>query len=399
MLKEQKTILNALLDKFEKSKTFLGENKVTQNISIKPEKVFPSYVDDSQYEMFQRVNQAVTELEDKKLIYVKWLRNGLISNITLNLEQLEESYHICNRVGKKDIQYQLTQVWDELARIVADEPMAIFLEAYVKDQKVRIKQNKQVSYFDGDFQSYEEMLMAIREIVKNDSEQFIRDFSVRVLGHSKKLEAMEERIRFFLYEYGECASKEEALEEYGIVKTPTHVSMKGQAILTIGDQTLDLSKIQGDISFSTISLAQIKKIEITAGRIVTIENLTSFHSFEAQNCFVVYLGGYHNRVKRDFLKKVYEDNPKKSYVHFGDIDAGGFYIYEHLIKRTGIPYDLLGMDVETLEKYSEFWQELTVNDRRRLQMLNEKEETINYHEVLQFMIEHNCKLEQEVVKL
>jgi hypothetical protein len=175
--------------------------------------------------------------------------------------------------------------------------------------------------------------------------------------------------------------------------------MKGQAILTIGDQTLDLSKIQGDLTFSTISLAQIKRIELTGNRVVTIENLTSFHSFENQDCFVVYLGGYHNRVKRDFLKKVYEYNPNVFYEHFGDIDAGGFYIYEHLVKQTGIPYARLGMDVVTLQKYFESWQVLTANDRRRLLMLYEKEETTGYHEVLQFMLEHNCKLEQEVVRI
>lgn len=398
-MNQQRLLLNALLDKYEKCKTFLGKNKVRQNITVKPEKVFPSYTDDAQYEVFNKVNEAVDDLEMRKIVSVHRLRNGVIAKVTLNMERLDEGYQICGRTAKKDIHRQLHKVWDELASAVEEEPFAPVFDAYRKEQEERIRQNKQVAYFDGDFHIYREMLQVIREILKNNSEQFIRDFSACVLGNSKKLEIMEERIRSFLYEYGECAEKEEALEEYGIVKTPTNVSIKGKAILWIGDQILDLSKIQGDISFSTISLTQITRIEVTGKQIVTIENLTSFHSFENQDCFVIYLGGYHNSVKRNFLKRLYENNQEKDYVHFGDIDAGGFYIYKHLVQRTEIPFGLLGMNVTTLQRHREAWQGLTMNDRKRIQVLCDKEGTEAYQEVLQFMLVHNCKLEQEAVKL
>lgn len=397
--KEINCLLNTLLDKYERSKTFQGDNKQLQSISLKPEKVFPAYIDDAQYEVFHQVNEAVKDLELQGVVRALRLRNGVISKITLNLDMLDVGYQLCGRTAKKDIYKQLHEVWEELESTIEDDRIKQIFHTYIREQEERIGQNKQVAYFDGDISSYRQLLLAIREILQNETEQFIRDFSVRTLGASKKLESMEDRIRSFLYEHGDCAEKEDALEEYGIVRTPTNVSMKGKATLFIGDQKLDLSRLRGDISLSTISLAQINRIDIIGDRIVTIENLTSFYSFEEENSFVIYLGGYHNGVKRSFLKQVYESNPDKTYVHFGDIDAGGFYIYEHLIKRTSIPFGLIGMDTDTLQKHKGAWRDLTANDRKRIQALLNRDEILGYREVLLFMLEHNCKLEQEAVHL
>ena len=42
----QKQVLEALLDQYERSKTYQGENKVIQSFQIPPEKVFPDYASD-----------------------------------------------------------------------------------------------------------------------------------------------------------------------------------------------------------------------------------------------------------------------------------------------------------------------------------------------------------------
>ena len=72
MRKEQTLLLNKLIDKYERSKTFQGDNKVIQKFSIRPEKVFPAYVDDSQFEAFDRINEAVRNLRLRiLLVYVE----------------------------------------------------------------------------------------------------------------------------------------------------------------------------------------------------------------------------------------------------------------------------------------------------------------------------------------
>ena len=57
--------------------------------------------------------------------------------------------------------------------------------------------------------------------------------------------------------------------------------------------------------------------------------------------------------------------------------------------------DLLFEYIVTLEKYMEHTKKLTVNDRKRLEMLLNKLE--NDREVVGFMLDNDCKLEQEAV--
>ena len=100
-------------------------------------------------------------------------------------------------------------------------------------------------------------------------------------------------------------------------------------------------------------------------------------------------------MRRDFLIKVYRSEPNKQYFHFGDIDAGGFYIFGDLCEKTGIPFQPFSMDIDTLYFYKSYWKELTKNDVMRLQKIK----TPVFQEVISYMLEQNCKLEQEVLDL
>ena len=59
---KQKT-LHKLLDQYEKSKTFTGNNQVNQSFSKRVGELFPKYVDDSEYDFFCDVNEALKALE------------------------------------------------------------------------------------------------------------------------------------------------------------------------------------------------------------------------------------------------------------------------------------------------------------------------------------------------
>jgi hypothetical protein len=141
-------------------------------------------------------------------------------------------------------------------------------------------------------------------------------------------------------------------------------------------------------------LEDVESIKITGKTVMTIENLTSFHSAKKEGVFIVYLGGFHNKVRREFIKKIYKDNPDISFCHFGDVDAGGFYILQHLKNKTGIDFKPYKMGIQTLKEYSDFWKPLSENDGRRLSNLLESE----FGETVKYMIENNCKLEQEAVE-
>ena len=123
--------------------------------------------------------------------------------------------------------------------------------------------------------------------------------------------------------------------------------MKGSGIISISGQTIDLSKLGGDIAISSSILKDIEKISVIGKRVITIENLTSFNTFSEDNTFALYLGGYHNTHRRNFIIQLFHDNPEAEFFHFGDIDAGGFYILMHLREKTGVPFLPYRMDIST----------------------------------------------------
>jgi hypothetical protein len=109
--------------------------------------------------------------------------------------------------------------------------------------------------------------------------------------------------------------------------------------------------------------------------------------------FVLYLGGFHNRVRRDFISMLHDQNSEAIFYHFGDIDAGGFLILEHLRRTTGIDIIPYNMDLDTLKKYEKMGKPLTENDRKRLGKLQEGQ----FSEIVDYMLEKNVKLEQEAI--
>lgn len=406
-----KKILNHLIDRYENSKSFNGENKVSQTFSIQLGSMFKKYTDDAVYDFFIEINESVKHLQQKSYITAESLKNGVIQRVTLNLDMLDDIYATLGRISKKDDIAWIYEVWDNMQEehkinsSYKPEAYNKLLSNYIMAQKERLMKNQSVEYFLGSRDEYLDILKAVRGAVQNEHEIFIRDFSISIFNDSKRMEQLKGKAQSFLFSYGDYEEREHVLEECGIVNTPTYVSVKGKGILIIGKQKLDLSMMNGDIALSTESIKELKSIKVIGERVVTVENMTSFHDFSGKEAFVIYLGGFHNKVKQEMIKQVYLTNTDKSYYHFGDIDAGGFYIFEHLCIKTGVSFRLMNMGVDMLQKYKEYWKPLTKNDESRLRQLIDRldnkelsgQEFEDYRDVLYFMLHNNCKLEQESI--
>lgn len=98
-------------------------------------------------------------------------------------------------------------------------------------------------------------------------------------------------------------------------------------------------------------------------------------------------------MRQKLLIKIHSENPSINYYHSGDIDAGGFKILVHLIKKTKITFKTLNMDSETLLKNIDYAKSLTVNDRNEITRLLENKEYKEYSDVLSRMIKLDRKLE------
>ena len=387
--KYEREIIDKLLDKYEKSKSFSGENKVTQKFSIKISSLFPKYADHSNYDIFNAVNEVIDILVRKQFIIAKENTANVYKDVVLNLGKLEQVYDHIGRMQKKDIHKSVLELMENF------KGRNEILSQYCEAQCERINSNKSIQFFNDDLLELENILIAVDGLMKVDTETFVRDFSVRIFKDSKVFDGLISKVVNLLYEYGNFPEKEQVLGNLNIIKNPTYVNFKGAGSIIIKGQRINLANLSNDIAISSAMLSDINRIDVTGKAVITIENLTSFHTFHDEEMFVIYLGGYHNSVRREFIRKIHQQNPKVLFHHFGDIDAGGFYILEHLKNQTGVDFKPFKMDVETLKEYYTYSKKLTDNDRLRLLKLKDSQ----YNEVISFMLENNCKLEQEAINI
>lgn len=393
MKKYETAILNELLDQYERSKSFVGKNVQNQSFSKIITDLFPGYADEANFELFSEVNLQTETLEKQGLITVKRKKRGkidtdVISTVTLVVDSLDQCYSALGRQPKASKNAVIMKLLNEY------RDRTPLLQEFCGKQVRRLEDNKKVQYSDN-LEKLEQILKVLAEIENVEEETFIRNFSIRVLGDSKAFEHIKTAVVSLLCEYGDYPDKECVLQDLNIVSNPGYVYVKGKGIITISGQNIDFEHLNGDIGLSSAMLEDIEKVEISASKVITIENLTTFNSFVGKDAFVIYLGGYHNSIRRNMIRKIYENNPDKRYYHYGDIDAGGFYILLDLRRKTKIPFAPYNMDIETIKKYKEYTKNLTENDRSRLENLLGGE----FDEVINYMLENDCKLEQEAVEL
>ena len=206
-----------------------------------------------------------------------------------------------------------------------------------------------------------------------------------------------------LREYSDRSFKDnelidEILVDYHIYKEPQKLCIKGNVVIIIAGKRVDISGFTEGIEIIASELPHIQAIEIYASKFLTVENRTSYLRYKDNDTVVLYLGGYANRYQREFIKLIYDTNQDIKYMHFGDIDAGGFWIHHNLCEITGIDFSLFCMSTNELKNkaYESCLHRLTDNDVIRLKELNN---ITTYADTIAYMLEHNVKLEQEIVSL
>lgn len=409
MVQYDKKILNGLLDSYENSRLFTGENKV--NISIDfpfNKKKIPAYFDESSYE-YENIHSAMRELERLGYIRIVWKKgkeNHIISKVVLKLEQADRAYQYVNRVPKADL-LALNTAMLEKYQSIYDTPVCQRFISYLLE---RLRGHQPVKeYLDlEECRRTELLLKGIFEIERNQRQCYIREFSIEVFHDSKTLQSISSKLGKVFQNFGEdFCDKDisemdlaEILAEYGIYHTPNYVYLKGEVSFSIYQTRYDIGSLRQGIGISGEDLSAIRFCDTSAiKRVLTIENLTTFFRWEEPESLIIYLGGYHNSVRRALLNAVYEALPDAAYYHFGDIDAGGFEIYRDLCSKTKIPFQMYRMDLDTLISHQKYGKELTESDRVRLKKMLERvaEDAGGFCELVRYMLEQNVKLEQECI--
>lgn len=395
----EKEILTRLVEHYRGSKKDAGNNKINRRTQIKPKNLYGKYeANDGDFDEISKLNQAAEELSQKGFITKKEETTGT---------QLKCIYLVDERID--DIERYLA---DQYGYVPKDRKLAKMRELIDRYQDASPICKKECAILAGrvecrkDLGNIEELdnvLKAIAFIEKNQEDLYIREASMKIYGDSKFFENETLRqVCSILQKYsgrntdGELS--DEILLDYHIAKEPQKLCIKGNVIINISGKDVDVGGFQEGIEFLASNLAHIQSVKLMVPVFMTIENRTAYHRYHAADTVTFYLGGYANRYQRDFLKLVYASNKDAVYQHFGDIDAGGFWIHHNLCEVTGINFGLFGMSVDELKNsaYAMCRHPLSDHDRSRLQELKMMDA---YAEVVHYMLVQNVKLEQEIVSL
>lgn len=393
----QKKTLELLLKKYEDSRTYRGENKVRRNFCISPSEVFPDYESDfADMDLIRDFERQMNELEKEGLLTV-FLKNGQIGKLQANQQSWDSYYKILGKKEKRTLQMEQIALYESYLGVSG------LLDGFCHDQLERLYHNRKARY---EPEKAKRILELCAFILRRREDILERELSIAVLRDSKLWEkSYRSAVCDILLTYGNYGEllfgvdeKKErrriVLEEYNVYANPSYVYFKGNAVLTFVDGQYLRLRPDMPLAFTSDTLKQLKAAEILDQRVMTVENLTSFHRVRWKDTFYIYLGGYHNTVKQELIRRLAEYNVHLKWRHFGDIDPDGFYIAEHLRHGTGIDFRPVYMDAETLRKYRKYARKLEKNDIPKAMSLMESG---RYQEVLSYMLETGLKLEQEIV--
>lgn len=388
----KKKILTLLLEKYERSVLLKRRAKTTCYISLKYDaKNLGEYVDEDSYLYEDSIDKATEELEKSNFIKTFYKKDGKILKVNLNLDRLDDIY---SYVGRTNPNVKRNNFLKILSDCKCDSQVLSDVCNYLENE---INAFHSIDIYAKNETELKKLLYLIDKIAKQKEEISLRVFSTKYLNDSKKLEQIAPKIET-LIKKSSVFKEDNILEQFNIVKNPSMLIIKGTGKFMINEQEIDLEKINSVFILSFEHLKRLKVLELDIDRVTTIENLTTFYNYPVNNReLVIYLGGFHNHLRREFLKIIYNFSSCISFVHIGDIDAGGFYILNHLIEDTSIPFSNQYMDVETLVKYKKYTKRLTEEDRKRLEQLLKLETAESYREVILYMLENNQKLEQEAI--
>ena len=392
-----KDIISRLLDIYERRNGYAKRPEELRSIQFEVSKEYPIYKDRYDNEKYRDINTAIEKNVAAGLIIAEKDQTGRYSKIKLNIARVDECYALLKRTSIPD---QCKKVLSVLEK--ANNAECLLIGRIVSDFCEQIKAYKKLPYDLGyDARRVGEVLQVLEAVTKLTSETYIRNFSTALFKDSKRFQReYRSTIESILFNYtDDVVEKDDILGYYNLYENPTYVLIKGNARICFDESVIELSEMPGGIALSNGSLAGIHKISVKADKVITVENLTTYHDCDEQDTVYIYLGGYHNTSKQKLLELIYENNGDKEYYHEGDLDVYGFLILKNLIDKTQIPFKPLFMDLGTIERFyrAGLYKNLSARDRKVI--TSKKDGQLSaYKDVLEYMLANDCKVEQESIK-
>lgn len=385
-------ILTALINAYERSKVSKGQNKVHKDIKLDiTHSVFDKHRNNDNGEL----DVAIQRIERAGFAKAFYTRNGQLQSLVLNLddESIERLYKYLKRANPKDLiaRYKdLFQTKLNSCQIVRDFSKRM-LELLGEKKLITVQQYVPTENDLSDICKSIEAMSSLEEDVQE------RIFCAKLFSDSKRFNDLRGKISKIIREFSDepFDDEEDVIASMGVIKNTAYTFIKGDLTIKLNNQIINLNDYGQPLALSDAAIKSIEVLEVSAKALYTIENFTSFDVFNKKDSIVIYLGGFHNAVKRELILKIHSVVPHIEYFHYGDIDAGGFYILNHLRKKTDIKFKSFMMGIDELEKYYDNCKKLTLNDKKRLNLMLENTDFNEFKDTITHMLNNNIKLEQE----
>lgn len=409
----QKEVLHTLVDRFENRKHYGSGAAGRRRTALKVDaKRFPDYFHPSDSSFRLLFNAEMEQLQRRGLVSLDWVRfdrGHTLAAVVLEEAALQEIYASLGRRSKEQLYREAAALLAARRETAPPELQPLYrtllerLAAY-DSLPAPLKADR-----PGELADYLAALHAFFE--HRDAEVARRALSVQLYGDSKRWEQLEKGILQLLRGY--CLPAEEAeaeddaiLAERGIVDNPGHIRLAGPLVVSTPRGKVDLALFYPDLGLPAEMARDLAVESCAAAAVVTVENLTAYYQYIRQGPpehLKIYLGGYHNRARRELLCKLhrYLEHGRRAipFYHWGDIDLGGFQIWRDLCRRTGIPFKPLLMDERTYLEHLHRGQPFPESYGEKLAALLQDPAYGVFHALIALMLQKRIRVEQEAVSL
>lgn len=414
----ERELLERLLGKYEKSKAYItGHSSRRIALTASEENWLQSGMENPEEKKV--FFATLEELKQQRIIdysWVKFEKGNLVDKIWLIQDEnrIREGYRLIGRTPAKEKAAELLALIEEYAgKLAAGTQLLPFLKTCMYDIQNRKKCS---SCFTEDKTLNEDILKCLVYMENNENEQMERIMSLTLYGDSKRFERdIKSKVLSILKAVKRRSGEDipeddELLREKGIVRWPEIMEFTGNLRVHLEDGgNIDYAAGKYGAYINSETVAHISEVKGDGiHRVLFIENKANYVWYisheRTEEELVIFHGGCYSPVKGNWFRKIREGlerQPKKpEYYHWGDIDAGGFRIFQRL--RGNIIPELkpYRMDVHSLEQYRGDAVEITSPVYlRTLEKMSEDPDYACFHRLIIKMLEDKIRLEQEAMIL
>lgn len=377
----EKDILEELIKAYEQSQKVV--RATGRRIQIDAKKKFPDLTHPVR---FREPMEAFRRLEETGIAQVRRSRNtGIPEKAYLPEEQIGTAYAFLGRTPKTERNCQVLSILD---RYEDSSPATAAFCAYLRKA---VLENRQVRYLDN-AAHLETLLAFVSRVENNQGIVYEDELSAEIPGcDTHTFRSMRASVLGVLKHFGAYADikhRKDILKIHDVYSKNYLVKLRGTGTLYYenGD-SVNLANQPNGFGISCADVNHVSRIDTSC--LLTVENETVFDTIEYPGAVILYTGGFPGSAEREMIRKTNAD----IYLHSGDIDAGGFMIFEHILQESGHRFVPYRMDRQTLSSYQKFGLPLTKNDRERLARLLSNGS--GFSDVIRYMLDKGIKLEQE----